>query len=315
MTISKEVRIGVLVASAIIIFFAGFYFLKGSDIFSNDKDYYCYFNNAGGLLESSTIEIKGITVGKVSKMELAGAKGVKVTLSVQSSLGLPKGTVANLTSSGLLSGKVISLELGAGPGNEEPGAILPSAKGGDVVDQVSGELTPRLEELKETIASFNVTLARVNSMLTEENKAAIASSLQSLKTTTENFAKISTTLTKESEQMTGIIKNANSITTNLAKSNDSISRIIANTSRISSQLANAPLQKTITDLEKTATELQAIMKKINSGEGSLGLLVNDKELYKNLNGSLKSITNLTDDLKARPGRYINVSVFGGKKKE
>ncbi|GAA4463430.1 MlaD family protein [Nemorincola caseinilytica] len=315
MTISKEVRIGVLVAASIVIFFAGFYFLKGSDVFSSDKEYYCYFNTASGLAEASTVEIKGLSVGKVTKMELAGAKGVKVTLSVHNDVTLPKGTVANLTSSGLLSGKVISLDLGSGPGEEAEGATLPSTKGADVMDQVSGELTPRLEELKETIASFNVTLARVNAMLNEENKEAIASTLRSLKTTSENLAHMSATFDKESAQITGIIRNANSITGSLAKSNDTIQRIISNTNRITSQLANAPLQKTIADLEKTAVELQAIMKKVNNGEGSLGLLVNDKELYKNLNGSLKSITNLTDDLKARPGRYINISVFGGKKKD
>jgi phospholipid/cholesterol/gamma-HCH transport system substrate-binding protein len=80
-------------------------------------------------------------------------------------------------------------------------------------------------------------------------------------------------------------------------------------------LANAPIQKTIADLQKTTAQLQGIMDKVNNNQGSLGMLVNDKELYNNMNKSLKSVTELTNDLKARPGRYINVSVFGGKKKE
>jgi phospholipid/cholesterol/gamma-HCH transport system substrate-binding protein len=57
------------------------------------------------------------------------------------------------------------------------------------------------------------------------------------------------------------------------------------------------------------------MAKINNSEGTLGRMVNDKEMYRNMNSSLKSITNLTDDLKAHPGRYISISVFGGKKKD
>lgn len=315
MTISKEVRIGVLVAAAIVTFFAGFYFLKGSDVFSNDKDYYCYYKAAGGLQPSSTVQIKGINVGQVSAIELAGEKGVKVTISVKKRIGIPKGTVAVIASPDLLGGKIISLDLGSGPGEEPAGSTLPSTPGSDMLDKVSTELTPRLEELKETIASFNVTLARINTMLNEENKNAIAATLQSLKNTSENLAHMSATFDKESSQITGIIRNANSITSSFAKSNDTIQRIISNASRLTRQLADAPIQKTVADLEKTTAQLQGIMTKINNKEGSLGLLVNDKELYNNLNTSVKSLTNLTDDLKARPGRYINVSVFGGKKKD
>lgn len=315
MTISKELRTGVLVASAILIFFAGFYFLKGSDVFSNDKEYYCFNKTAAGLQESAMVQVKGIPVGQVTDIELAGARGVKVTIKVKKRISIPKGTVATVASPELLGGKVLVLDLGSGPGEEPAGATLPSAEGSDVLNQVSDQLTPRLEELKETISSFNVTITRINSLLNEQNKEAIAATLNSLKNTSESLAHISATFDKESAQITSIVRNANSITANLAKSNDSIQRIINNTSRITSQLANAPLQKTITDLEKTASELQSIMKKINNKEGSLGLLVNDKELYNNLNSSVKSINNLTDDLKARPGRYINISVFGGKKKD
>jgi phospholipid/cholesterol/gamma-HCH transport system substrate-binding protein len=315
MAISKEVRIGVLVASAIGIFFAGFYFLKGSDVFSNSNEYTCYYNTAGGLQESSSVQIRGINVGKVTKMELAGDKGIKVTFTVNGKTAIPKGTVASLASADLLGTKVISLDMGSGPGEEPAGATLTAAKGSDMIEKVSGSLTPRLEELKTTIESFNVTIARVNDMLNEDNKSAIAATLQSLKTTSDNLAKITSTFEKESSQLTSIIRNTNSITSNLARSNDSVQRIINNTSRITSQLANAPLQKTIADLEKTAVQLQGIMEKINNSQGTLGLLVNDKEMYRNMNASLKSITNLTDDLKARPSRYISVSVFGGKKKD
>jgi len=311
MAISKEVKTGMLVASAIVIFFTGFYFLRGSDIFSNDKEYYCYYKSAGGLQGSSSVQIRGINVGHVVSMELAGEKGIKVTFAIKGKVAVPKGTIASLASADLLGTKVITLDLGSGPGEEPAGATLESAKSSDVVDQVSGSLTPRLEELKETIASFNVTLARVNSLLNEDNKNAITGTLQSLKTTSDNLAK----LTNENGQLNSIIRNTNSITANLAKSNDTIRSILNNTNKLSAQLANAPIQKTIADLEKVAGELHTIMSKINDGKGTMGMLVNDKELYNNLNSSLKSINNLTDDLKARPGRYISFSVFGGKKKD
>ncbi len=315
MNISKEVRIGLLVAAALVIFFAGFYFLKGSDIFSNDKDYYCYLPDAEGLQKSTFVQIKGLNVGQVTDMELAGAQGVKVTLSIHRKTRLPKGTVASLASSGLLGGATVRLDLGPGPEMEAPGATLPATKDGGALDKISGELTPRLEELKGTIIAFNAALANINSLVGQDNQKAINGAIQSLKVTSDNLASLSGALNKQSGEITGIIRNTNSITGNLAKSNDTIQRILSNFNKITGQLANAPLQKTITDLEKTAGQMEGIMEKINKSQGSMGMLVNDKELYNNMNKSLKSITDLTNDLKAHPSRYIKVSVFGGKKKD
>lgn len=315
MNVSKEVKTGLLVTIAAVVFFAGFYFLKGSDVFSNDKDYYCYYPSVDGLQKSAVVQIKGLNVGQVANLELAGDKGVKVTLSINNKIEMPVGTVANLGSADLLGGKIIRLDLGAGPGNIPPKSILETKKDGGALDKISGELTPRLEELKGTITALNAALANVNSLVGPDNQKAITETIHSLKTTSDNLAHLSGTLDKESAQISSIIRNTNSITGNLAKSNDTVQRILSNANRITTQLANAPIQKTLADLQKTSAELQAIMAKINNNQGSMGLLINDKEMYNNMNKSLKSISNLTDDLKAHPGRYINISVFGGKKKK
>lgn len=315
MTISKEVRIGLLVAIAGVIFFAGFSFLKGSDVFSSESEFYCYYPTVDGLQKSSVVQVKGINIGQVADMELAGEKGVKVILSIHNSVSIPEGTVANLASSDLLGTKVIRLDMGKGPGTIPAKSVLESKKDGSMVDKLSGELTPRLEELKGTIIAFNQALNNVNALVGDENQKAITGAIQSLKATSDNLAHLSAAIDKESGQISSILRNANSVTANLAKSNDTVQRILSNTSRITGQLANAPIQKTLADLQKTTAQLQSIMDKINNNQGSLGMFINNKDAYNNLNNSLKSITNLTDDLKARPSRYINVSVFGGKKKD
>jgi phospholipid/cholesterol/gamma-HCH transport system substrate-binding protein len=315
MRISKEVKIGLLVAAALVIFFSGFYFLKGSDVFSSDVEYYCYFPAVDGLQKSNFVQIKGMNIGQVANMELAGEKGVKVTISVSKKTQVPTGTIANLASSDIMGSKVIRLDLGPGPGLEAPGATLPGMKDGGALDKISGELTPRLEELKGTITAFNAALGNINSLVGGDNQKAIHATIESLKVTADNLARLSDAFGKESAQITGIIRNTNSITGNFAKSNDTIQRMLSNFNRISAQIANSPLQKTITDLEKATAQMQGIMDKINNNHGSMGMLINDKELYNNMNKSLKSVTELTNDFKARPGRYINVSVFGGKKKE
>ncbi len=264
------------------------------------------------MQKSTFVQIKGINVGQVTGLELAGDKGVKVTLSVRNKTRLPVGTTAELKSD-LLGSKVVELKPGAGPGFVAPKGTIRGYKDGGALDKISGELTPRLEELKETITAFNTALDNINSIVNEDNQRAISAAIQSLKTTSENLAKMSDAIARESNQITGIIRNTNSITANLAKSNDTVQRILSNTNRVTAQLANSPIQKTLTDLQKTTAELQSIMDKINSNKGTMGMLINDKELYNNMNKSMKSINDLTTDLKAHPGRYINISVFGGKK--
>ena len=302
-----------MVTVALVILFLGFYFLKGANVFSSDKQYYCYYTNVDGLQSSAYVMTRGLNVGHVSKIELVDNKEVKVTITINKSVEVPTGTVAALASGDLLGAKVINLDQGKGPGLIEGGATLPTIKESGLVDKVSDQLTPRLAELKETISLFNTTLNGINNVVGDQNQKALADAINSIKTTADNLSKLSASLNAESGEMTQIIHNANSITGNLAKNNDTIQHILANASNITKQLANAPIQKTITDLQKSVAELHGVMDKINNNQGSLGMLINNKDVYNNLNSSLKSLNDLMADIKAHPSHYINVTVFGSKK--
>lgn len=314
MSIAKEVKIGLMVTVALVILFVGFYFLKGAAIFSNEKDYYCYFKDVDGLQNSASVQVRGLNVGKVSHTQLIDNKGVLVKISINTNVEIPAGTIAELASD-LLGPKIIKLELGPGPAMMSKGDTLPSHNQAGVIDKVSDQLTPRLEELKETISEFNRALVSVNSIVGEENQKALQAAVASIKATSDNLAALSSSLNKESGEMSDIIHNAKSITGNLSKNNDTINHILANASNITRQLSNAPIQKTVTDLQKTIGELHGVMDKINNNQGSLGMLINNKDVYNNLNSSLHSLNGLMEDIKAHPSHYINVTVFGsgGKK--
>jgi phospholipid/cholesterol/gamma-HCH transport system substrate-binding protein len=310
MSISKEVRIGILFTVAILIFFVGFYFLKGSSFFSSEKEYYCVYQDVEGLQVSGNVMVKGLVVGRVEKMGLEGGK-VKVTISVGKDVAIPVGTNANIGSTDLLGGKVVKLDLGPGPGMLPAGSMLLSSKEVGMMDKVSGELTPRLAELKTTISALDTTLAGINAIVGPQNRAAISAAIQSLNVTAENMARISGVLSRESGAMSNIIANTNNITANFARSNDTIRSIVNNVNRLTRQMANAPIEKTIADLQGATHQLKSIADKVNNNQGSLGMLVNSKELYNNLNGSVAAMRGLMEDMKANPKRYINLSVFGG----
>ena len=283
MSITKEVKTGLVVAVALVILFVGFYFLKGAKIFSSEKQYYCYYNNIDGLQSSAYVMTRGVNVGHVSHIELVDNKGVKVTITINKSVEIPEGTVASLASGDLLGAKVINLDQGPGPGFIKAGATLPSAKESGLVDKVSDQLTPRLAELKQTISLFNTALTGINSVVNDENQKALAAAIASIKSTADNLAQLSATLNKEGNDMTGIVRDVKSFTGTLAKNDDTIQHILANASNITRQLANSPIQKTMGDLQKSISELHGVLDKINNNQGSLGMLINNKDVYNNLN--------------------------------
>ncbi|MBC7553598.1 MAG: MCE family protein, partial [Taibaiella sp.] len=148
-----------------------------------------------------------------------------------------------------------------------------------------------------------------------ENARSIAASLEAINQTVNNLAGLSGTLAKENDEIKNIIHNTNNITASFAKNGDTIRRILSNFNNVSNQLANAHIQQTFNELQGSVTQLQDVMKKMNSNDGSLGLLINNKDLYNNMNSSIKSIDRLMTDLKEHPSRYVNVTIFGRKKKD
>ncbi len=315
MKISKEVRIGVLVTVAILIFFIGFNFLKNSSLFSKEKEYYCFYGNVDGLQSSSSVLVSGLVVGHVSHMELITGKGVRVTIAVRKEVEIPVGTTASLKSLDLLGTKAIKLEPGAGPGTLKDGAELVAVREGGTVDNIAAEVTPRLKELKSTITNFDAVLTNVNTLINAQNQDQIAQALRSINNSAKNIELLTQALAKESVEITAILHNAKSITGNLESQNDTIKHIMANINKITRQIGDAPIEKTISDLQGTIAQLKEITEKVNKGEGSLGMFINDKDTHRNLNNTMKSLDSLMIDMKAHPSRYINVTIFGSSKKK
>jgi len=84
--------------------------------------------------------------------------------------------------------------------------------------------------------------------------------------------------------------------------------------KTTASLSQAKIPETVESLRGTVSELNATLAKVNSTNGTLGLLMNDKKLYQNLEGASKSLNILLDDFRVHPKRYVNISVFGRKDK-
>lgn len=313
MKMSKEVRIGILVASAILIFFAGFYFLKGANVFSAEKEYICHFDNVQGLQASAAVQVKGMAVGRVSDIKLVNNK-VKVIISVSKKVNVNEGTVANLTSADILGTKVISLELGTGK-ELEKNTELPTKVEGGILDNLSVELSPLISDVRHAVGKLDTALLSINQILNDSTKQRLNNTIASLDLTMKNLKDFSGSLNAKSGELSSVIDNANSFTGNLSKNNEKINAIIDNAKTTTDNLSKAPIQQTVKDVQAAADELRDVIAKINNNQGSLGMAVNDKQLYNNLTETLKTLNSLMADLQSHPSRYINVTIFGKKRKD
>lgn len=315
MTISKEVKIGALVAIAIIVFFVGFAFLKNSSIFSSAKDYYVFYENVEGLQVSAPVQIKGLGIGKVTEITLSNERPgmVKVVLEIPDETKIPMGSVAQLTSFDLLGTKGIAMQLSGSTTEAPDNSELTGAIEGGIIDKVSSEITPLLQDLRGVVFLVDSVLLSVNQILNENTRRELQGSIASLNKTMSNFNEISTKLNGQSDQMVSVIRNANSFTNNIVKNNDNIDKIIRNAKTTTDQLAAAPIESTVNKLNATADDLSKVIAKMNSSDGTLGKIINDKQLYNDLNGTLQNLSELAADLKAHPARYINVTIFGKKR--
>lgn len=315
MRFSKEAKIGLLVTISLLVFFAGFYFLKGANIFSGEQHFYVYYDNVQGLQTSSAVQVKGLGVGRVSVIELNDSENVRVTIAVDKSVDIPVGTTAELASSDLLGTKIIRLNLGMGTQLAEDNSTLPGTIEGGVIDNISLELSPLITDLRHVITTLDTVLVGVSGVLNENTANSLANTVVSLDVTMKNFSELSETLNRESEELAAVIRNANSISANLADNNDRITNIIKNAETTTKNLSAAPIQETVKELQSAARQIDGIMQKINNNEGSLGMMVNDKKLYSNLTETMNTLNDLLADINAHPWRYINVTVFGKDKRK
>lgn len=293
-TFSREAKIGVAVAIAIGMLYFGLNFLKGVNIFQPTTYFYAQYERVDGIVPTTPVMINGYQVGHVSQINFDYTKEAPITLqiTVDNKLVVPQGTIAEIYDTGLMGDKAIQLKLGRSNTLLQPGDTLrTSVQNGlmaAVTDALVEPIKAMMPQLDSTIKTINHTLSgeRVQSLLTNA-EAAIA-----------NFKAISANLKKE---LPTTMSNVNNITANL--------------SEVSDELKAAQLDSTLLKLDATIANLENITNQLKSNENTFGALLNDKELYQNLDSTVQSANALLIDLKENPKRYVHFSVFGSKEKK
>lgn len=296
---TKEVKIALVAIIGVIVLFFGLNFLKGLNLFSSTNDYIIEFEDISGLSSSSPIYAGGFQVGTVKGVEYNydNASPIKVIMAIDKQMRIPEGSSAKIESD-MLGNVKVNLILAKNVSSAiQPGGTIKGFVDGGAIGQLS-EMIPTVEKILPKLDSI---MANLNTLMADP---AIAQSLHNVNTITADL----TTSTKELNiLMRNINKNMPQM---LVKTNN----ILDNTNQLTSNLAGLDIASTMEEVNQTIANVQTLTAKLNSNEGTLGLLMNDSSIYYNVNNTLISTNKLLEDLREHPKRYVHFSLFGRKDK-
>ena len=330
----RETKIGLLAIITLIVGFFGYRFLKGQGVFSGRSTYYIVYENVDQLGVGDLVVINGFRVGSVTNITLNpdNVRSLVVAISVDSELPIPDNAAALIKSDGLLGGHFISLEFDEACNGEncaESGDYLLAAEESLISSLIGdpAELSPYIDLVKDNAGPI------IDSITSRTDTNTIGRTIRNLESTTANLSrvteKIDLLLAQTSRDLNRTANSVASITENLARNNEKINSILANVDSTTSAIAEVDLQKTLTEVNTSLEQLRSTLRaadgsiqnlnsltgKIDSGQGTLGALINDRELYNQLDRTTTNLDLLLQDFRLNPKRYVNVSVFGKKQKE
>jgi phospholipid/cholesterol/gamma-HCH transport system substrate-binding protein len=319
MKVKAEVKLGLVALLAIALLVWGVNFLKGKNILKDQVHFYAVYDDVDGMDVSSPVRINGFTVGKVTEVgfhtDLSGRIVVKFELDKE--FAIPRNTVARIYNADLMGTKALQLSLGKSAIIAASGDTLSSDVEDDLKDEVNKQVLPLKNKAEDLISSIDSVMTVITTVLDKDARASLTNSLLSLNRTFSTMelamVKLDSMIYKNDHRVGTILSNVESITTNLHNNNVAISKVIQNVESLTDSLAKSEVKSTMKNLNSSLAQFDAVLEKVNKGEGSLGLLINDKKLYNNLADASNQLDQLIEDMKKNPRRYVSFSLLGGRK--
>ncbi|MBO5901898.1 MAG: MCE family protein [Alistipes sp.] len=297
MKIRKEFKIGVFAVAVILVSWWGIKWLQGQNLLLSSNSYYAYYEDVSGLMVSSRVMLRGVQVGNVQNIELEEDK-VRIEMLIEDEYAalIPANSVAELGSASLMGGTQISIIQGDSREMVKPEAVITGRIKPDLVGTMS-------DKAGELLDGLNTTVGGINELLST-NREAIDNMITNLEAMTMS---INSMLSAARNDINGTLSNLRSFTGTLAANSGRIEAMIGNLDKVTTDLAEANF---VEQLDSTLTSLDSIVKTIEEGDGTAGMLINDKALYESLNSAGDNLAQLLEDLKANPMRYVHFSLFG-----
>jgi phospholipid/cholesterol/gamma-HCH transport system substrate-binding protein len=316
--VNNETKVGAITAISITLLILGFNFLKGKNITKKSRYLYAKFQKIDGLIPADPVQMKGLKIGSVYKAEPGDAdlNWVLVTIRLDEDVNIPANSIGAIQTS-LLGSGALEIKPGNSTKHLVPGDTLVTMPGLGALGGVMSQLEPTQRNLDHALQSADSVLFKVSQVLDDKAQADLRQTLANLNAVSANLTNTTRSLNSLLNEQTGAVTkavhNLELFTQSLAQVRGQLPTIVNNLETTTENLSKIELDKTLANLDKAINNLDAILSKANDPSGTIGALINDKKLYNNLNSTINSLNILMQDLRINPKRYVNISVFGGKK--
>ncbi len=310
MKISNETKVGALTTISIIILILGYNFMKGENLFTSYNRYYAEYDDVELLFKSNPVMINGYKIGQVSDVQM-DQKSLKllVEIKVPNTIKVSKDAIIKIINTDLIGSKGVQIIMGKSHEIAKTGDTLSSDKDQGMAKAMTKLIAPLSEKI-------NTLLTELNSQLGENRIKNTLQNLDKTLTTADNsIKKMEALLESKNSKIDGILSNVNTVSYDLKSSTPKINAILTNFEQTSAELNKMELEATVKLLKKTLTEMSLTIDNINKGNGSLGQLATNDELYKKFNTTLESFKKLAVDIEKYPSRYTGITKSQRKKAE
>lgn len=310
MKISNELKVGLMALAAIVVLILGFRFLKGKDVFNRTPKIYAIFKTVGGLDKSNFVKINGLNVGAVYKMEPAdeNVNSIKVTISISEDVNIPSNSVAYISGS-LLGSSNLIIDKGDAKTYLKDGDRISTREEDGLLGDLTSEAKPLLGKVRNVADSLTMLLSGFNNTLDANTQRNLQTTIANLNYATANLNSL---LSAATPALNASLQNMSAITRNLKNQNRTVEEILGNANVFTNDLSQLKLQTTMDSLNLAVSDLRHTINQMSNPEGTLGAIMNDKQLYNKLKDVMLSAEILMDDIRVHPKRYVNISVFGKK---
>lgn len=307
MKISKEVRTAILVLGAIVVLVLGYNYLKGNNLLDKDRNFYALYDNVEGLAPGASVTINGLSVGKVIAIKFADTNGkLVVHFSIDTDFEFSNKSTAQVYGTGFISGKNLAiLPDFEGAVRAIDGDTLSATTESGIMDVVNEKLVPLQESIESAINDTDSLVKSVNAILDLDTQ-------KNLRNAISDFSVIARELKTTSRSANNLIN------TNQDKLNNTLTnldKVTTDFSQMSGKLSQIEFETLLNNMEKLLGDFQGIANNLQSGEGTAGKLLQDDQVYVNLESSTKQMELLLEDMRLNPKRYVHFSLFGKKAKE
>lgn len=311
----REIKIGFVFIIATLVLIWGLMYLKGLELLTRSRTFYAVYDNVDGLVVSNPVTLNGLQVGQVNVLAFDPKHNGKIVceLYIKGDYPFPKNSIARIRSSSLLGSKEVAIVLGNSGVVANSGDTLLTEIEASLGAEVNKQLAPLKRKAENLISSIDSVVIIIQQVLNKNTRESLVLAIDHVKDALGNIAHATNTLdtliSSQRTNISGIIVNVESISRNLKQNNEKITHIINNLSDVSDSLAKARIPATIMQVNLAVKSLNTTLEKVNKGEGSLGLLLNDQKLYIDLENAARNLNLLIEDLKANPKKYLKISVF------